>query len=202
MNSLQREKIWDPVTRLWHWVLVLAVGTSWSFGKFMSFDNVVWHFYLGYFILGLLVFRIIWGLMGPQAVRFSNLPVSPTALFGYSKTLFHRTPSGSAGHNPLGSLWIIAILLFLIAQGITGLFIDADDFFEYGPLFDYVSEDTAKLLNGWHYYSSNIILGMVILHVVMVIFYQLWKKENLITPMINGWKWVKSNKAVSTPNGE
>lgn len=193
MKSFRRERIWDPVTRVWHWVLVLGVGVSWAFGKYMSLDNVLWHFYLGYLILGLLGFRIIWGLVGPAPVRFKTLLPMPSAIAEYIKTLPRRTPSGSGGHNPLGALWIIAMIILLTAEGITGLFIDADDFFEYGPLFDSVSEDTAKLLNGWHYYLSNIILGMVILHVSMLIFYLLWKKENLIKPMISGWKWIKDD---------
>ena len=69
MQGLVQEKIWDPVTRLWHWVLVLSVGVGWSFGKFMSFDTVQWHFYLGYLTLGLMIFRYLWGFVGPAPVR-------------------------------------------------------------------------------------------------------------------------------------
>lgn len=191
MKSIQRQKIWDPVTRLWHWVLVLSVTVGWSFGKFMSFDNVIWHFYLGYLTLGLLLFRLIWGLTGPGPIRLTKLWHSPATILQYSKELPQRTPSAIAGHTPLGSLWIVLMLLLLTTQGITGLFIDADDFFEYGPLFDYVSEDTAKLFNGWHYYMSFIILAMVILHLSALLYYLVWKKENLIGAMITGWKWTK-----------
>jgi len=60
LQGYQQEKIWDPVTRLWHWVLALAVGVGWSFGKFMNFDNIQWHFYLGYLVLGLMLFRLLW----------------------------------------------------------------------------------------------------------------------------------------------
>ncbi|MDX1812019.1 MAG: cytochrome b/b6 domain-containing protein, partial [Gammaproteobacteria bacterium] len=69
---LKLQKIWDPVTRLWHWVLAITVIVSWSFGEFMSFDNVVWHFYLGYLILGLIGFRVIWGILGPAPIRFKT----------------------------------------------------------------------------------------------------------------------------------
>lgn len=160
----------------------------------MSLDNVIWHFYLGYLILGLLVFRVIWGLFGPSPIRFKNLLTTPSVILEYIKTLPEQAPSGTPGHNPLGSLWILTILLLLSAQGITGLFIEEDDLYENGPLFDYVSQETSDMLNGWHYYLSNIILGMVILHVSVIIFYLLWKKENLIKPMINGWKWVKDDQ--------
>lgn len=191
MNSFEKKKIWDPVTRMWHWILVFTVATGWGLGKFMTLSNVSWHFYLGYLALGLLLFRLIWGIVGPAPVRFTSLFFTPASLIRYSKTLFLRSPSGTAGHNPMGSLWIMIILLLLTAQGISGLFCDADDFFEYGPLHGSVTEGTAKLLNAWHYYLSNIILAMVVLHVSIIMFYLVWKKENLVIGMITGKKWVK-----------
>lgn len=195
--QLQREKIWDPVTRTWHWVLALAVCVSWAFGKFMSFDTVEWHFYIGYLILGLLALRILLGLFGPAPVRFSALLPTPSALVQYLKTIFRREPSGVRGHNPLGSLAVIAMLLSLTIQGITGLFSDADDFFEEGPLYGKVSDDTADFMNGWHHFFADVILILVIMHVVVIVFYLVWKRENLIRPMISGWKWVKRKTPVS-----
>ena len=194
MNDLKKQKVWDPVTRVWHWVLVFSVTLGWGFGEFMSLDNVTWHFYLGYLILGLMVFRIVWGLFGPTPVRFKNLLQTVSSTIEYTKTITRRSPSGVAGHNPLGTLWLIAMLFLLSAQGITGLFIEEDDLDENGPLFEYVSDETSDMLNGWHDYLSTIILAMVILHVSVLFYYLLWKKENLIKPMINGWKWVRDNK--------
>ncbi|MDH5325543.1 MAG: cytochrome b/b6 domain-containing protein [Gammaproteobacteria bacterium] len=179
------------MTRVWHWIFVVAVSGSWLFGKFMSSDSVLWHFYLGYTIVALLLFRLIWGMVGPDPVRLRALFSRPSEVIAYSKTLMKRTPSGYAGHNPMGSLWIVVVLLILLLQAISGLFIDADDFFEYGPLFDYVSEDTAKFFNRWHYYLSYLILGLVSLHVFVLFFYLFWKRENLISPMFSGLKWVK-----------
>lgn len=194
MNDLKKQKVWDPVTRVWHWVLVFSVTLGWGFGEFMSLDNVTWHFYIGYLILGLMVFRIIWGLFGPTPVRFKNLLPTISSTIEYTKTITRRSPSGVAGHNPLGSLWLIAILLLLSAQGVTGLFIEEDDLDENGPLFEYVSDETSDMLNGWHDYLSTMILVMVTLHVSVLVYYLLWKKENLIKPMINGWKWIRDNK--------
>ena len=182
------------MTRVWHWVLVLVVGVGWSFGKFMSSDNVTWHFYLGYVIFALIVFRVFWDLFGPASLRFKTLKPAPSSAIKYIRSLTQRKPSGDAGHSPLGSLWIIAILILLTAQGISGLFIEAEDFFENGPLFDYVSEETSDLFYNWHYYLSNIILGMVILHVSVILFYLLWKKENLVKPMITGWKQIRDDR--------
>ena len=140
MEGFHLEKIWDPVTRLWHWILVLAVSLGWSFGKFMSFDTIQWHFYIGYLILGLMVFRYLWGFAGPTPVRYRAIIPTPTALLTYLRHMGRRAPSGSPGHNPVGSLSVIAMLVVIGAQALSGLFIESDDFFEYGPLAGYVSE--------------------------------------------------------------
>lgn len=191
MQGFRREKIWDPVTRLWHWVLVLAVGLGWSFGKFMTFDNIEWHFYLGYLTLALMLFRFLWGFIGPAPVRYAALLPSPRACLAYLGGIAQRKPSGTPGHNPLGSVSVILMLALITAQAATGLFLVSDDFFESGPLASYVSEATVNRLTWWHHLNADIILVLVVLHVGAILFYLLWKKENLILPMINGWKWVK-----------
>lgn len=191
MEGFQLEKIWDPVTRLWHWVLVLAVGIGWSFGKFMSFDTIQWHFYIGYLVLGLMFFRYLWGFLGPGPIRYRALLSTPRTTLHYLKTVWQRKPSGSPGHNPLGSISVIAMLLAITVQAVTGLFIESDDFFEYGPLAGYVSEATVSRLTWWHHFNADIILILVVLHVAAILFYWIWKKENLVKPMITGWKWVK-----------
>ena len=197
MEGYNLEKIWDPVTRLWHWVLVLSVSVGWSFGKFMSFDTIQWHFYLGYLILGLMLFRYLWGFVGPEPVRYRAILPTPRATLDYLKQVSRREPSGAAGHNPLGSLSVIAMLVAITAQGVTGLFIESDDFFEYGPLAGYVAEATISRLTWWHHFNADIILILVVLHVAALLFYLLWKRENLIKPMLSGWKWVKRNRGDS-----
>ena len=193
MQGLTQEKIWGPVTRLWHWVLVLSVGVGWSFGKFMSFDTIQWHFYLGYLTLGLMVFRLLWGFIGPAPVRYRALLPSPGKLSSYLRHVGQRKPSGTAGHNPLGSLSVVLMLLAITTQALTGLFIESDDFFESGPLADYVTEAMVSRLTGWHRLNADFILILVVLHVSAILFYLIWKRENLITAMITGWKWVKSD---------
>ena len=194
MRGFTREKIWDPVTRLWHWVLALAVGSGWTIGKFMSFDNIEWHFYLGYFVLGLVLFRCLWGLVGPAPVRLRALLPTPAELWQYLRHVGNREPGGAAGHNPLGSISVILMLLAVGAQAVTGLFIVSDDFFESGPLAGYVSEATVNRLTWWHHLNADLILILVALHVGAVLFYLVWKRENLIKPMITGWKWVKRER--------
>ena len=191
--SLKQKKIWDPVTRLWHWVLVLVIGVGWSFGKFMTFDTVRWHFYLGYAVLALLAFRYLWGFVGPAPIRYRALIPRPGELLAYLRGIGRREPSGTPGHNPLGALSVIAMLLAITAQAVTGLFIESEDFFEYGPLAGYASEELVRFMTGWHHRIADVVLVLVVLHVVAILFYLVWKRENLIRPMFTGWKWIKSD---------
>lgn len=186
------------MTRVWHWVLVIAVGTGWSFGKFMSFDVIQWHFYIGYLVLGLMLFRYFWGFVGPAPIRYRSLFPTPAQTLQYLKKIGSREASGSPGHNPLGALSVIAMLLAITAQAVMGLFAESEDFFEYGPLAEYVSQATINQMTSWHRFNADIILILVVLHVSAILFYLLWKKENLITPMINGWKWVKTKHSQIT----
>ena len=190
MNEYELQKTWDPVTRLWHWVLALAVCVGWGFGKFMSFDTIQWHFYIGYLILGLMGFRLIWGLLGPQPVRLRVLLPRPGRIWAYLRQIGRRQPSGMPGHNPIGALSVLAMLIAISAQAISGLFIESDDFFEYGPLAAYVADAWINRLTWWHHTLADVIMVLVALHVAAVLFYWLWKRENLIMPMINGWKTV------------
>ena len=192
MGDLVRAKIWDPVTRVWHWALVAAVSLGWSFGEFMKFSTIQWHFYCGYTVLGLIIFRLLWGFVGPRPVRYAALLPAPRKLLAYLKEIHKREPSGSPGHNPLGSLSVIAMLVLLAAQASSGLFIESDDFFESAPLAHLVSDAVSDRLTWWHKLMAKLILAVVVLHVAAIFFYLLWKKENLIRPMITGWKWIKT----------
>ncbi len=193
--QLKREKIWDPVTRLWHWALVLVITVGWSFGKFMSFETVRWHFYLGYAVLALLVFRYLWGFLGPSPIRYRALFPRPRAVLDYLRDLGRREPSGAPGHSPLGALSVIAMLLTITAQAVTGLFIESEDFFEYGPLAGYVSEAFVSRMTWWHHLIADVVLALIVLHVTAILFYLIWKRENLIRPMLTGWKLIKSDRA-------
>jgi cytochrome b len=194
LKELKQRKIWDPVTRLWHWALVISVTAGLLMGEFMSFSNIQWHFYAGYLTGSLLLFRLVWGLIGPEPIRLSRLIPTPSATIVYLKGIGSRSPSGSPGHNPLGSLSVIAIILLLGAQVLTGLFIESDDFFESGPLAHYASEAMVSKMTWLHHLISKGVFGIIAIHISAILFYLIWKRENLIRPMITGLKWVKTDK--------
>lgn len=194
MQELVRRRIWDPLIRVWHWLFASAVCAAWALGEFMSFESVRWHFYLGYCVLGLIALRIVWGLIGPAPVRLAKLLPDRQALKQSLRELPQRKPSGIAGHNPLGSLSVIAMLLVICAQACIGLFIGSEDFFEYGPLAEMVSDELATQLLAWHHRLAKLILALLLLHLMAIAYYRFWKRENLIWPMISGWKWVKRDE--------
>lgn len=189
--SLQRQKIWDPLLRLWHWVFALAVIVNWLLGRFMTFSSVRWHFYGGFFILALLALRLIWGFVGPAPARFAHFIPTPAGIWHHVRTLGRREPSGAPGHNPLGALSVYAMLLVVLGQALSGLFIESDDFFEVAPLHSAVSRPFARFMSVVHHSLPPLILILVLLHVAAVFFYLFWKREDLIGAMLHGFKWVR-----------
>ena len=191
MEGYRREAVWDPVTRLWHWALAASVITGWSLGEFRTFSVMQWHIYLGYLTGCLLIFRYVWGFVGPAPIRHRTLFASLRGLPAYVRQVGRRQPSGTPGHNPLGALSVIAMLLALTAQALTGLFSEDDGLFFSGPLASEVSSDTVLMMTGYHNLCARVVLALVALHVAAILFYLVWKRENLVTPMLNGRKWVK-----------
>ena len=174
-----RVLVWDLPTRLFHWLLVLcligAVVTVKLGGGWMT-----WHERFGLAILGLLVFRLSWGLIGSTYARFKSFFPTPGRLLAWFRGQWNRP-----GHTPLGGLSVLAMLLALTFQTTTGLFADDDIAFS-GPLRQAVSSTTAGQLTGWHMQMEWVIYGLVALHIAAIAFYSLVLKKPLIRPMING----------------
>lgn len=178
-------QVWDPLLRLFHWALAASVIGAWLLGQFGP-DQMVLHFYLGYAVVGLLAFRLIWGFVGPANARFASFIVGPGAMLRYLHTLPKREASQYPGHNPLGALSVVALLLALSLQVATGLFVDPEDYINVGPLADTVSTAWNRFALGWHHRLGAVVLVLVALHLGAIAFYRFWKREDLVTPMITG----------------
>ncbi|MBT2129525.1 cytochrome b/b6 domain-containing protein [Aliiroseovarius lamellibrachiae] len=189
-EGVSRVRIWDPALRVFHWALAAAVIVTWGLGKFGPAIMTL-HMYLGYAVIGLLAFRLIWGGVGPNPARFSHFLFGPKKTLAYAATLPKRRPSYWPGHNPIGALSVFGLLAILGAQVATGLISDPDDFLNVGPLAKYVSFETARLANGWHHRLSLVVLLLVGLHIAAILYYRFWKREDLVTPMITGQKAVR-----------
>ncbi len=176
---MARIKLWDLPTRLFHWLLVAGIA-----GAFIteSADEMEWHGRVGLFILGLLVFRIVWGFVGSTYARFCTFVKGPQSIKAYLRGEWH-----GLGHNPLGALSVLAILGVLCLQVGTGLFANDDGSF-FGPLARLVSDGLSHDLTELHEAGEPLILGLVGLHIAAILFYGHVKKEKLLGPMITGWK--------------
>ncbi len=193
MPRYHYESLWDPVTRAWHWLLALSVITGWLLGEFRTFSIMQWHLYAGYCTGILLLFRLYWGIKGPDVVRFKVLLPGPSAVFRYLKQLMRREPSGMAGHSPLGALATLVLLCLLVIQVCTGLFSEDDALFHEGPLADTVPSSLVSMATGIHSINSRLLLIMFGLHISVMIFYYIWKKENLVIAMFTGSKLTRTD---------
>lgn len=173
-------QVWDWPLRAFHWLLatdlVALFVTPELGGNWME-----WHKRAGYFALGLLSFRIVWGFVGGQHARFAGFLRGPRAILAYVRGGLART----AGHNPLGALSVLAMLAALSFQAITGLFAN-DDIMLEGPFAAMIGKETSDLVSGWHKFNGNVILALIALHLTSIAFYFAVKKRNLVTPMITG----------------
>ena len=171
--------VWDVPVRLFHWSVVLLIALSWWSAE-EGADRI--HFWSGYTLLFLLLFRILWGLAGSSTARFSSFVRGPSAVLDYLR----GGQFGQAGHTPLGGLSVVAMLLALLVQLMSGLFqIDDDDFVE-GPLSGLVSYDTALLAHDVHEVSFNILLALIALHLLAIGYYQFIRRRSIVRPMLTG----------------
>ncbi|WP_323716568.1 cytochrome b/b6 domain-containing protein [Paracoccus aminovorans] len=193
-GPLREVRLWDPLLRGFHWLLAFFVTAGWCLGQFGP-AKMTLHFWCGYVVAGLLLFRLVWGFVGPAPARFSHFIRGPGAIAGYMRGMALREPSHWPGHNPLGALSVIAMLAVLAAQVSSGLISDPDDYINVGPLASSVSSATRSKAVGWHELGANLILLLVALHIGVILFYRFWKREDLVRPMLTGVKRVRDRES-------
>ncbi|MEZ5740969.1 MAG: cytochrome b/b6 domain-containing protein [Burkholderiaceae bacterium] len=172
-------RVWDLPIRLFHWLLLVAVFFSWF--SIDVLDNIGWHVRSGQFILGLLVFRLAWGLFGSRSALFLRFVRGPGTVLRYLRG--QAVPY--VGHNPLGALSVVAMLAVLLTQVLSGLGSD-DEIFTTGPLAKFLSADQVALANWIHEENFNLLLGLVVLHVLAIAYYRVARGRNLVRPMVTG----------------
>lgn len=177
-------RIWDLPTRLLHWALAACV-TALIVTGLLGGNAMFWHFRLGYVVLVLLVFRLLWGFVGGFWSRWSQLPLAPRHVGAYFKGVSaHAFP----GHNPLGSWSILAMLFVLGFQVSTGLVSD-DEIANAGPLTSLVSGSWVSWATSWHkLWGKWAVLSLVALHLLALIWYRLLKRQALVPAMLHGDK--------------
>ncbi len=198
-TAVKPVRVWDLPTRLFHWVLALTIVGSVVSAK-IGGAAMEWHFRCGFLVMGLLMFRLAWGLIGGRHSRFVNFIYSPLTLLRYLRGRTTPSEQIDVGHNPLGSLSVFALLGFLLIQVSTGLLAD-DEIASVGPLNKFVSSATASLATGWHKaWGQWILIALVATHIGAVVFYLVVKKHNLVRPMLGGDKTLPANTPSSADN--
>ena len=173
-------RIWDLPTRLFHWLLAISITgalvTINLGGAWMD-----WHVRFGIASFVLLLFRVMWGLIGPRYARFSQFLCSPAKTLAYLRC---SKGSRQAGHNPLGAWSVMAMLGLFLFQSSTGLFAN-DDVMTQGPLAQFVSNDTVALFTRLHRLSEYVLYALIGLHLGAIAFYS-FRGEGLVKPMVTG----------------
>jgi cytochrome b len=182
-TPLHTTRIWDLPTRLFHIALILCVAGMYLSAEFLE-DDLQVHFYLGYATLTLLLFRVMWGLVGGHWSRFVNFVPSPLGVLRFLRGESDSHP----GHNPLGALSVLAMLLVLLAQVFSGFF-SYDDVAFGGPWHNLVSDACSEWLTEYHAeVGKSILLALLGLHIGSIVFYKRVKQQDLISPMVHGDK--------------
>lgn len=199
-QSQSKQRVWDLPTRLFHWALVLLVVFQVLTAEFgPRWDKEGWyklHFWGGYAILALLLFRIAWGFAGSTTARFGHFVKGPGAGIAYLRGLLSTRTHPEIGHNAVGGWMVVALILGLLVQVMTGLFAtDTDMGYSAGPLAKFASESVGNGATKIHHYWINLLYLMVALHVSASLFYFVVKKQNLVGPMFSGDKLLPAGSA-------
>jgi cytochrome b len=186
--------VWDLPTRLFHWSLVLLVGINlFLIGPRGGLDTVI-HFVAGYLIFGLLVFRLAWGFIGSPRSRFHDFVHRWPAVSAYLRRLVRFDPPHSVGHNPVGGWMIMALLAILATMIATGLL--ATGRHAAGPLAQFLPVAWTALAGDLHQLVSNLLIGLIIVHVAGVAAEWWLTGDNLVRSMVNGRKNLAAEVAV------
>jgi cytochrome b len=179
----ERERlVWDLPVRVAHWLLVLAVATSVA-THYAGVEWFSWHRRSGYAVLVLVAFRVAWGFLGTRHARFASFLHGPRTIRDY---LRGRT-SGAVGHNPLGGLFVVAMLAVLLLQACTGLFAN-DEIMNAGPFYGWIDHASSNRLTSLHRFNSKLLFALIGLHLVAITWYVAVRGQPLLRAMITGRK--------------
>ena len=195
MAAETQVKVWDGWIRLFHWGLVGLIGFSWWSAETGQME---WHILSGQVILALLLFRLAWGVVGSETARFVHFLRSPFEALRHLRHITRREADREIGHNAAGGWMVLALLALLLTQAVSGLFTD-DGILTRGPLARSVSADTADAARSLHFLTFDLILIAIGLHVLAVLAYAVLKRQDLVRPMVTGFKRMPAGMAARPP---
>ena len=175
---IRRILVWDAPTRVFHWLQVLSFGAAYL----TAFSELLrnYHVALGYILLGLLVFRLLWGFIGTRYARFRSFLFDPKEIFSYFLTLLKGKPAHYLGHNPAGSVTVWLLLALGLFIGVTGVLA--------------LQDDASDLVVDLHGLATDVMLVVISLHIVGVLMSSILHRENLVLSMFTGFKQMPIQK--------
>jgi cytochrome b len=182
MNGPAEIRVWDPLVRAGHWMLVAAFFTAW-----LSEDLLALHVWAGYAVLAVVAVRVAWGFVGTRHARFSDFVRAPSTVWRNLRDIALFRPEHYLGHSPAGGAMVVALLLGLAATGVTGLMLygAAEG---AGPFAGAVRGVSEHWLEEAHELFADVTLGLVVLHVAGVALASFTHRENLVRSMLDGRK--------------
>ena len=197
MNDPVVVRVWDLPTRLFHWLLAVGVIGSIVTAR-IGGGAMTWHFRIGYVIFALVVFRLLWGVVGGHWSRFRAFVYAPASGWRYLRGRSQAHEHHDVGHSPVGALSVFALLGLIAVQVGTGLLAD-DEIASSGPLVKFVSGATSASASAWHKnYGQWLLIALIVLHVVAIAYYWLRRSRNLVGPMLHGDKLLTRDVPAST----
>jgi cytochrome b len=170
--------VWDLPTRIFHWLLVALIAFSWWTAEEHLYDLHIW---AGTAVLTLLIFRLLWGLVGSSTARFANFVRGPKGVIGYL-----RGDWRGIGHSPLGALSVVALLALVATEVGLGLIASDEDGLNMGFLAPLVSSNISEAATDLHEDLFDVLLVLIGLHVAAIAFYRLFRGQKLVGPMVTG----------------
>jgi len=190
-------KVWDAPTRWVHGLIIVLTALAWWTE---SHDQMDWHIRIGCALLGLVLFRLAWGVFGDANARFASFVRGPRTVLRYAiKLATGAEAEAGVGHNPMGGWSVVALLGVMAAEIGFGLFCVDVDGLESGPLADRVSFQAGRAAAHWHTVLFNVLLALIALHLCAIAFYGIVRRDNLIGPMLTGRKRVATSAGEPQP---
>jgi cytochrome b len=176
--------VWDAPTRLFHWLTAALIAVAYI-TYLLGWMN--WHARAGDAALTLVVFRLLWGFFGSQTARFSRFVAAPHAAFAHLGRIFRREPDRQVGHNAAGGWMVLLLLVLVLGEALSGIYVQ-NDVANQGPLTEITPARVANVITASHRIFWDALLGAILLHVLAIIVYAAAKGQDLLRPMVTGWK--------------
>ena len=182
-NQKQSVLVWDFPVRVFHWLLVVSFAGAWLTSESEAQQMI--HYAFGYSACALVLFRIIWGIVGTRYARFSQFIKGPAETIHHIKALLKGNQHSGLGHNPAGALAMISLMVLILLIGLSG--------------YLSVKEFLGDLMGDAHDALASIAMAVVVIHIAAAIIMSFMQKENLMRSMVTGKKQGISEQAIRYP---